>query len=277
MAPPVPEAEPRRTSEAARARVFGWGRVGRRRQDVAPPSRVAPPPTPLHLPPTSRTRKWRRRRGSGGGRAAGAGWAEPRSVSGVGGGGRGWAAWATWPGRGGGGHGLGRVAGEVPEAGSGVLEGTHRGRGVGVPLALRSRVALAATCLNRGGLLRGVRARPPSPLHLLRPPLPCLHLQLPGDGTGRCLGPCAFLQKGAGVWFYLLIELAGLGLGFQKSRLLPLVLAGRERERCRTTSPLPISSVFPAQAWGRSTILPSCRDALRIKGFIYPKINLSFV
>lgn len=95
----------------------GWGGDVRRRP--APGERSLRPLAPLLLPLTRRTRKWRRRRGNGGDRQELVD-PYPAACLGLGAGGG-----AEWPGQSGldraGGHGLGRVAGEVPEAGSGVL------------------------------------------------------------------------------------------------------------------------------------------------------------
>lgn len=149
------------------ARMCSGARAG-----AVPRPRFVPPPAPphpgrrsapSHAPPSSRPAnpevEEARRRPSG--RTL----ADPSPGAGAGGGGRGAAAWASWPGRGGGGHGLGRVAGEVPEAGSGVLEGTHRGRGVRGPWPCGLGLPWQrATCRDGGGFAEGARERPSSPL-----------------------------------------------------------------------------------------------------------------
>ena len=104
-------------------------------------------------------------------------------------------AWAVWPGQGGGGHGLGRVAGEVPEAGSGVLEGTRRMRGVGGPRSCGLGLPWQRLVGTEGGGGGGTRARPSRLLRLLYAPLPRFHLQCPGDGAGRCLVGVRFCGK----------------------------------------------------------------------------------
>lgn len=108
---------------------------------------------------------------------AGAGGAGPGSLSGVGVGvgvvgGRGRTAWAAWPERGGGGHGLGRVAGEVPEAGTGVLEGTRRGRGLGDPRPCSPGLPCLVGMVGNRGV--GTRAHPFSlpPLSTITVPPP---------------------------------------------------------------------------------------------------------
>lgn len=74
---------------------------------------------------------------------------------------------------------------------------------------LRPRVALAATCPDRGRRRRGHASAP-----LLSPPSVSTITALPPAVPrrwGRAVsGRCAVLREGAGVWFFLLIELAGL-------------------------------------------------------------------
>lgn len=179
--------------EAARTRAprVGWG--GDVATSLRPRWSPRPRPHSAFLPPQNPEvgqAEARRRRGGGGGgrRPAVAELPRERVCVRAGGG----AAWPGQPGPDGrGGHGLGRVAGQVPEAGPGVLEGTRRGRGAR-GLWLCGLGGLGRDSSGRRGPAAGPTSSALSPAPL-GPPLPCLHLPLPRDGAGRCL------QKGAGV------------------------------------------------------------------------------
>lgn len=191
-----PEVEPRSASESARvrARAREGGAV---MSDVAPPPVVAPPLAPLLLPLTRRTRKWRRRRG-GGGRAGRSWWIHTRQRvwgwgRGVGLSGLGSLAWTgrgrPWPRQ--------SCRGSTRSWLRSTLRYPSYAGSRGSPV-LRPRVALAATCRDRGRRQRGHASAP-----LLSPPSVSTITELPPAVPrrwGRAVsGRCAFLREGAGV------------------------------------------------------------------------------
>lgn len=204
--PLQPEVDPRSASESARVRA----RARENRavmSDVAPPRwSLAPGPTPPSSHPANPEveEEARRRWQSGQGRLV-----DPYPAACLGlGAGWGW----KWPGQ----SGLDR-AGEA--LASAELQGKYQKLAQGTlryPSYAGSRGprscgpgALAATCRDRGKAERGHAGAP-----LLSPPSVSTITALPPAVPrrwGRAVsGRCAFLREGAGVWFFLLIELAGL-------------------------------------------------------------------